>query len=35
MDSPFSGFLENNYEVCEWTKWVVRVLVIVADLCQN
>ena len=26
---------ENNFEVCECTKWVSRVLVIVTDLFQN
>ena len=35
MDSPSSGLLENDVEVCKSDEWVVRVVVTVADLFQD
>ena len=35
MKSPFSSFLENDFEVSKGSESVIRVLVIVSDLFQN
>ena len=35
MNRPFSGFFQNDVEICQSDEWVIRALVIVTDLFQN
>ena len=35
MNSPFSGFLDDDSEISKSDEWLIKVLVIVIDLFLN